>query len=576
MTTIPRPEFPRPQFYRGEDKWINLNGQWEFEFDFDSDGVERGMASPDAPFGREITVPFCPESKLSGIEHTDFIPQCWYRRYLPAPADFDPSAERLILHFGAVDYNATVYINGVEVASHIGGYVPFSVDVTDRLGEENVLTVRASSDVRSEFQPSGKQCEALENYGCLYTRTTGIWQTVWMERVPRSYVESAVFLPDVKNEKVNVRVTLAGDDPAGEVIAEIFYKGEKVSAVCAAATGKNAVFEAPIPDPVLWDVGRGELYDVILTFGEDRIQSYFGMRSVEIDGKRVMLNGRPAFMRLVLDQGFYSDGIITAPSDEALRRDVELSMAAGFNGARLHMKVFEPRLIYHADRAGYLLWGEYPNWGLNTGSDRAMEAMLPEWLTEVKRDISSPAIIGWCPTNETPGNRDERLFRMLYEMTHALDPTRPVIDTSGYVHVVTDIYDVHNYEQDVEVFARTFDPDKMAAGDVFVNAPELEKYGGQPYFVSEFGGTAFARDTGKNGSWGYGQAVSGEEEFYARLRGLVKTLVDNPYICGFCYTQLTDVFQEVNGIYAFDRSEKFDGDRIREIFTLPAAMENGN
>lgn len=573
MSNIPRGEFPRPQFFRGDGKWINLNGEWDFELDLSRSGEQRDMFKPDAPFSRRITVPFCPESKLSGVEYTDFIPQCWYRRDLPVPGDFDPAAERLILRFGAVVYECAVYLNGEQIASHRGGYTPFCVDVTGRLAERNVLTVRAASDVRSQLQPSGKQSEAYFNYGCMYTRNTGIWQTVWLERVPRRYVERAAILPDVKNEKVAFCVNVAGDAPlSGEVRAEVSYKGARVGEAKAKVTGAVARFELSIPDPVLWDVGRGELYDVRFTYGEDSVDSYFGMRSFEADGDRLYLNGRPYFMRLVLDQGYYPDGVITAPTDEDLRRDVELSMEAGFEGARMHMKVFDPRFIYHADRAGYLLWGEYPSWGLDTSSEKAMEAILPDWLDEVRRDISAPSVIGWCPMNETSDSGDPRMFRTLYEMTKALDPTRPVIDSSGYLHVVTDVFDSHCYEQDAEKFAEVYGTQKMERGEYFKNYERDVPYAGQPYFVSEYGGTAFISQSDWRSEWGYGTGVRDDEEFYERLRGLTAVLTSNPRISGFCYTQLTDVFQEVNGIYKFDRTPKFDAKRLREIFGMEAAI----
>ena len=566
MNTIPRPEFPRPQFFRGDKSWLNLNGEWDFELDLGASGDDRAMFAPDATFTRKITVPFCPESKLSGVEYTDFIPQCWYRRDLPVPDGFDPSRERLILHFGAVDYKAAVFLNGVEIGSHIGGYTPFSVDVTDRLAEKNTLTVRAFSDVRSRFQPTGKQSERYFNHGCVYTRTTGIWQTVWLERVPRDRIERAEFFPDVANEKVVCRLTFVGDSFCDKVCADVSYKGERVASVSAKVAGRAVSFEIALPDPVLWDVGRGELYDVRLTYGEDVVDSYFGMRSVFVEGDRLYLNGKELFMRLVLDQGFYPDGVLTAPSDEALRRDVELAMDVGCNGARLHMKVFEPRLIYHADRAGYLLWGEYPNWGLDTTSDRAAQVMLPEWTEEVLRDVSSPAIIGWCPLNETAENADARLLRYLYDVTRSLDPSRPVIDSSGYLHVATDIYDAHDYEQDPVKFAERFGAETMDRGEYFKNYNRSIPYGGQPYFVSEYGGTAFVSQGDRRSDWGYGTGVKDAEEFYTRLRGLTEALVKNPHICGFCYTQLTDVFQEVNGIYKFDRTPKLDAAKLREIF----------
>lgn len=568
---IPRPEFPRPQFYRGEASWINLNGEWDFELDLGASGHERRMHERE--YTGKITVPFAPESKLSGIEYTDFIAACWYRRRFERPAGFDGKRERLLLHFGAVDYEATVWVNLQKIGYHMGGYTPFTVDITDVLQENNTVCVWAKSDVRSPLQPSGKQAMRYPNEGCMYTRSTGIWQTVWLERVPRTYIESVRMTPDVANEKLDVRVTLAGDTEAKTVRATVSYKGESVAETEAAICGRSAVFSVPVKNPHLWDIGKPELYDIRFTCGDDVLDSYFGMRSVELDGYKFLLNGRSVFQRLVLDQGYYPDGIYTAPNDGALKRDIELSMSAGFNGARLHMKIFEPRLIYHADHMGYLLWGEYPNWGLDTSLNSAMEAILPEWLEELERDYSSPAIIGWCPTNEIAPNRDKRLMTTLYNVTHSFDPYRPVIDSSGYHHVVTDIYDVHNYDQNPENFRKAFEPLVTGEGEVFVNNPREEKYEGQPYFVSEYGGARLELNAEGGEGWGYGDAPKDYEEFYARLEGLTSALLENPRICAFCYTQLTDVFQEENGIFGFDRCCKFDMERIRGIFSAPAAIE---
>jgi len=303
------------------------------------------------------------------------------------------------------------------------------------------------------------------------------------------------------------------------------------------------------------------------------VDSYFGMRKIAIRGKALELNNRPLFQRLVLDQGYYPDGIYTAPTDDDLRRDVELSMKAGFNGARLHMKIFEPRLIYHADMAGYLLWGEYPCWGLDYSKPESLQSMLPEWMEELRRDYNSPAIVGWCPFNETGGNRVWKNHTIHYEVTKAYDPYRPVIDTSGYHHTdKTDIYDVHDYEQDVARFAKNYEPLLTGEGEPQHNGQAVKYDGKKPFFVSEYGGIRWVSQEAE-GAWGYGQAPKDIEEFYARLEGLTKVLLDNPEMCAFCYTQLTDVYQETNGIYNFDRTEKFDMDRIHAIFSAPAAIE---
>ena len=574
MNNIPRNEYPRPQFVRPGDSWINLNGEWEFELDLSASGHQRWMHTDRVQYTKKITVPFVPESKLSGIEYTDYIPACWYRRSIDVPAGFDPAKERLILHFGACNYKTTVYFNEEDIFTHVGGYTPFEIDLTDKLKAENVLTLWVTSDVRSGTQPSGKQCSNYSNYGCFYTRSTGIWQTVWLERVPRTYIKKAYLTPDLPNEKVDIRLTVAGDMTADSVTAEVTYRGEAVASVTAKVNGRSATFSVPVKNPKIWDVGKPELYDVRFTMGEDKLDSYFGMRSIEVKGKVLALNGRPVFQRLVLDQGYYRDGIYTAPTDDDLRRDIELSMAAGFNGARLHQKIFEPRFHYHADHLGYITWGEYPSWGLDVNSDRAMNAMLPEWLEELDRDYSAPSIIGWCPLNETGPGRCEAFFRMLYEMTHALDPFRPVIDTSGYFHTVTDVYDVHNYEQDPERFAALFDPMREDMSKCYKNFGDKEKYEGQPYFVSEYGGTSISLDKNDTSvSWGYGTNPKSVEDFYVRLEGLTDALVSNPNICAYCYTQLTDVFQEQNGIFTFDREAKFDLDRVKAIFGKKAAIE---
>ena len=276
---------------------------------------------------------------------------------------------------------------------------------------------------------------------------------------------------------------------------------------------------------------------------------------------------------MVLDQGYYEDGIITAPTVEELKNDILISKKVGFNGARLHMKVFEPYSLYYADKLGYLVWGEFPNWGLNEGDIGGLNAFLPGWMEAVKRDYSSPALVGWCPFNETGERRRADTFKNVYNVTRAIDPYRPIIDTSGYVHVITDIYDVHDYDQNPHTMKQRYKSLETGEGKVFVNNETHERYEGQPYFVSEMGGIFW--DISEKGSddWGYGKAPEDMEEFYKRFKGLIDVLLDNPKMCAFCYTQLTDVYQEKNGIYAFDRREKFNAERLRKILTRKAAIE---
>lgn len=571
MNNIPRPEYPRPRLVRKD--WQNLNGKWEFEIDHGNSGIERKFYEREK-FNSEILVPFAPESKLSGIEYIDFMKSVWYKRTFTLTKE--NLAGRVLIHFGAVDWMATVWINGTKAGSHKGGYTPFYFDITDIVTEgENTVVLNAYDDITSPLQAKGKQSEEYYNHSCVYTRTTGIWQTVWLEFVPDSFVEKLKLTPDVDNEKLHISA-LFNKEGAKEFKAEAFFEGKAITQVTAKITGRQVQTSLDIPSPVLWEPGKPALYDLKITAGDDSFTSYFGMRKVEIDGYVVKINGKSVFQRLVLDQGFYPDSIITAPSDDALRKDIELSMAAGFNGARLHMKVFEPGTIYWADKLGYIIWGEYPNWGLDISRKDALLTMLPEWLEAVERDYNSPAIIGWCPFNETHDTRRlADILTTVYAVTRAVDQTRPIIDTSGYIHAKTDIYDVHNYEQDVEKFAAAFEP--LLSGndkDVYVNFPKIEKYEGQPYFVSEFGGALWDIDNDNSASLGYGKTPENIEEFYKRFDGLCSTLLSNKRICAYCYTQLTDVFQERNGIYSFSRAVKFDLERLSKIQKQKAAIED--
>ncbi|MCI8554899.1 MAG: beta-galactosidase, partial [Clostridiales bacterium] len=339
----------------------------------------------------------------------------------------------------------------------------------------------------------------------------------------------------------------------------------------------QVTFTLSLKERHLWEIGCGNLYELQFTFGEDTVKSYCGLRSIEYRDYHFYLNGRSVFQRLVLDQGFYPDGIYTAPDDSELSADIDRSMAMGFNGARLHEKVFEERFLYHCDRKGYLVWGEYPGWGLDISDPLCLYAVLPEWLEEIERDANHPAIVGWCPFNETwdyHGRKQyDPLLSAIYHATHAADPTRPCIDTSGNYHVVTDIYDVHCYDQDPVSFSKNYE--KLAEGQVRDSqggGGSRQNYDGKaPFFVSEYGGIGWAEDAG---GWGYGEGPQTREEFLARLKGLNDALLDNERIFAFCYTQLTDVEQEQNGLYTYDRRPKFDPAVIYPLFARKAAVED--
>lgn len=623
--TVPRSEYPRPQFTRS--RWMCLNGKWEFEIDAGDSGLDRGLLKRE--FAQKITVPFCPESALSGFGHTDFMNVVWYRRRVMIPAEWacvDPTgngAPRILLHFQAVDYDATVWVNGIEVGRHRGGFTPFTCDLTKstapadtrtfippsppeaRPGSEIEIVVRAR-DLHRGVQPRGKQSEAYANRRCHYTRTTGIWQTVWLEPVPDISLRRPRLTPDIGRGSIRIEQDLLGTWRKGLQIQACISDADHGiihTVTVPIKTNFGTSVEIPIPSARrrLWSPQDPHLYDISLelldvTGGSprviDRAQTYAGLRSVSIEGKAVCLNETRVFQRLVLDQGFYPDGILTAPDDLALVRDIEISLAAGFNGARLHQKVFEERFLYHADRLGYLVWGEFPDWGCNrngpSGENQQPDAtFITQWLEVIERDYSHPSIIGWCPLNETWQAVTDRI-QVLDDVTEGMflatklaDRTRPVIDASGYSHRVieTDIYDSHDYEQDPQKFAANHSG--LADGAPFINLepgsgrPISTPYAGQPFFVSEFGGIWWNPDAvHSDASWGYGKSPSSEEDFYERFGGLCRALLNHPHMFGYCYTQLTDVFQEQNGIYRFDRTPKFDLARLRTTQLIPAAIEN--
>ena len=585
---IPRAEHPNPQWER--ETWKNLNGPWEFEFDFGCSAVERRLWEKER-FDREILVPFCPESRLSGIGYTDFINGVAYRR------NFELSQEelsgRVLLHFGAVDYEASVYINGTLVGSHKGGYTSFCFDITKHVVPgPNTLFVAVKDDVRSGLQPKGKQAHLYASSGCDYTRTTGIWQTVWLEFVPERHIQSAKYYPDPANGKVTVTGLVQGQ---GTLQLTTLWEDKPVGEAALSVEDGFFTVQLDLSETHLWEPGKGGLYTLLLSFGEDRVKSYFGLRTAKFQGRKFLLNGKSLFQRFVLDQGFYPDGIYTAPTEEDLVKDIQLSFAAGFNGARLHEKVFEARFLYHCDRLGYLVWGEYPNWGLDHAHPLSTETYLNQWSEAVERDFNHPAIIGWCPFSETWGYREEReknaLLSSLYKLTKRLDPTRPCIDSSGNYRILSEVYDIHDYDQDTQSFQARWDglTDRIRetggvipAEDPFFNsAPEgpsgrapffNQPYDNQPIFVSEYGGIRWPDDTVEG--WGYGNAPATPEEFFARYKGLTEALLNNPEIFGFCYTQLYDVEQEVNGLYTYGRAQKFDISLIQKINQQKAAIED--
>nr|WP_156188307.1 sugar-binding domain-containing protein [Arsenicicoccus sp. oral taxon 190] len=617
---VPRPEHPRPQLVRA--RWLNLNGEWEFESDRGDSGYERGLLS--RPLSGRILVPFCPESAASGVGDEDFHEAVWYRRTVVVPASW--GGTDAWLHLGAVDHDATVWANGIEIARHRGGFTPFSAPLSRAgvgPGDTVEIVVRAR-DPRRGPQARGKQATSYAPSGCFYPRTTGIWQTVWLEAVPPVHVRRLHVTPDLAGGALDVSIPLSANLAGGQVVVEVTRAaglgdaaagvgdaaaspdGGADDTVIAAAATRSDLDLAPrmrvtLPDSEIrpWSPADPHLYGLLVRLVDregavvDELTSYAGLRSISVHGNEIRLNGERLFQRLVLDQGYWPDSLMTAPSDAALELDIRLGLAAGFDGARLHQKVFEERYLYHADRLGYLVWGEFGDWGakMRDGHGEIQSptaSFVTQWVEVLQRDVNHPSIIGWCPLNETEQDLTDDITvlddvtRAMFLATKAIDPSRPVIDASGWSHrvVETDVYDAHCYEQRPWRFRVLMEG--LAAGEPLADLPGKDwsvAYAGQPYLMSEYGGIWWApggpgaSGEDRESSWGYGQRVRDLREFYSRYEGLTTVLLGCPDLAGYCYTQLTDTFQEQNGLYTMERSPKMDMTRIRAVQQRPAAYE---
>ncbi len=574
---IPRPEYPEPQFQR--DRWLTLNGPWEFEFDDANAGLDTDWAAPAHKFTRTITVPYCFESTLSGIGDTSFHPWIWYRRTLTVPDDW--KGQRVLLHFGAVNYWSRVWLNGKLAGSHEGGNTPFAFDVTPLLQPgANVLTVRAHFPPTDRYIPRGKQFWKPKSESIFYTRTSGIWQSVWMEAVGASYLDRVKITPSIDGA-VRLEFSIARPQPDLEITAAATFAGAPAASATAHAAGPRTTALLAINEPRHWSPESPNLYDLLLEVRHagallDRVHSYFGIRGVSTERGHVLLNGDPIFLKMVLDQGYWPQSILTPPTDDAIQYDIRLAKEMGFNGARKHQKLEDPRFLYWADHMGFLVSSEMAN--AYEYDDAYVERFTREWISAVNRDYNHPSIIIWVPINESwgvPDLRDPRQqdhLKSLYTLTHSLDATRLVIDNEGWEHTdMTDLFAIHDYTRTGDLlYQRYKDLGQPGAGIPDDGRAALipgYEYNGSPVYLSEFGGIAFippGHEVPKE-SWGYSGVEKTPDAAIERLRGLYHAISTIPAFAGLCYTQLTDVEQEINGLMTYDRKPKFDPAKVKAI-----------
>ena len=574
--------YPRPQLQRAA--WTTLNGHWRFRYD---DAAELTTPQEIDHWPLQIRVPFPPESNASGLADRGFHKVCWYQRDF----DFQPDSGRTILRFGAVDYAARVWVNGHLAATHEGGHTPFWADIThllEALGKQTV-TVRAEDDPADLTKPRGKQDWQLEPHSIWYPRTSGIWQTVWLERVARTYVGKIRWTPRTEGYSLGFEARIAGDLVDDLSIEVTLRHGTRLLArdsyqvVDGEVDRSIALSDPGIEDfrnELLWSPERPTLLDALfrLKCGDkviDEFTSYTALRSVHILRDRFMLNGRPYMLRMVLDQGYWPDTLLAAPSDDALRRDVELAKAMGFNGVRKHQKIEDPRYLYWADKLGLLVWEEMPSSYRFTRT--AIKRMVREWGEAIDRDYSHPCIIVWVPFNESWGVPEltsqgiqRHAVEALYHLTKTLDSTRPVIGNDGWESGATDIIGIHDYDNNTEHMRQRYGAE-IESGTMFdrrrpggrVLTLDGFPHRGQPVMLTEFGGIAFQQkaEPGVKQIWGYSSATS-EEEFARIYKELLNTVIHTALFSGFCYTQFADTFQEANGLLNADRSPKIPLERI--------------
>ncbi|GGD61875.1 glycoside hydrolase family 2 protein [Paenibacillus nasutitermitis] len=582
LNQIPRKEYPRPHFDRGD--WLNLNGEWNFSFDEANIG-EKEKWYESGNLEKKIIVPFTYETIASGIGEEKFCPNIWYSKRAAVPKEYGD--KQVVLHFQAADYITKVWVNGKFVGKHQGGQVAFSFNITTFIDENREFTIVVKNeDSLSCHQPRGKQRWMDQNFGCWYVQTTGIWQTVWLEFLNESHLDSVKITPDIDTESVEFSFNFAEEIDFNENLTlktEITFDQLSIKSFSTDVNRQKYTTRVNISsnrfdwNVKMWSPQHPNLYDVVFTLyrnGEilDRVASYFGMRKISIDHGNVLLNNIPIYQRLLLDQGYWKESHLTPPSEEAILQDIDKTMEMGFNGVRKHMKVEDQRYLYWADKKGLLVWSEMA--ATFEFSDEAVQNFTEEWMEIVKQQYNHPSIITWTPFNESWGVKNiytdvkqQKFTEGIYNITKAFDSMRPVIVNDGWEHTVSDILTLHDYvESGAEFSERYKDQENIVGNKIAFNKHKHAmaqgyEYKGQPIIISEYGGIAFCSEEG----WGYGNQVKNEEEFLKRFESVTQAIKDIDYISGFCYTQITDVQQEVNGLLTEDRQPKIELKKIREI-----------
>jgi hypothetical protein len=571
--------YPRPHLRR--ERWMSLDGAWRFAFD---EGRLWNRPEKVPAWPHTIEVPFAPECERSGIGDPGFHHRCWYQRGFRLPR----SRNRVLLHFGAVDYDSRVWVNQTFLGRHVGGFSTFTYDITEALSEdgENMISVRADDDPLDLAKPRGKQDWQRHPHSIWYPRTSGIWQTVWIEEVPPTYLSQLYWTPHLERWEIGCEAMFSGvrieEDLRFRVrlsIGDRRLVDDQYTVINQEVNRRIALSDPGIDDfrnELLWSPEKPTLIDVVLELWDgdvllERVKSYTALRSISVQGERFLLNGRPYYMRLVLDQGYWSESLMTAPDEGAFRRDIELTKAAGFNGVRKHQKIEDPRYLYWADRLGLLVWVEMPSAYRFTYD--SVKRLIREWSEIIDRDINHPSVAVWVPFNESWGVPDvaeksahQDCVQAMYHLTRTLDPCRPVIGNDGWESVATDILGIHDYDDQPERLRQKYGvPNTTKIGEVLnhrrpggrILTVEGYPHQGQPLVLSEFGGIACLPGTEtRSGGWGYSQSAS-SDDFRARYTRLLSTIHRLEIFSGFCYTQFTDTFQEANGLFTMEREPKF-------------------